>query len=114
MGVRIATAAGSYEATIDTKVGPFAIHRSWGLAGWTVTHVATGRAMAQCLKHKGTAVALAEALQRLPGCDWQFKSAGEAWAWPMSRRNRVRGLVRAFKRDDELGRFATPTPEGER
>jgi len=114
-GVTVATRGGPYSVAAEDVVGPFAIHRSWGIAGWTVTHIATGYAADQCLQDKETAMRLAAAL--IPLADWSFSTPGEVWNWSRYRRDRIKAVIRGFKRDDKLGRFAPskrkprPTPE---
>lgn len=66
--------------TIDTKtgaqtvsawlVGPLAVHRSWRVQGWSITHVATGKAVHSRIATKGAALAATQQLLHFPDCDW--------------------------------------------
>ena len=40
---------------------PFALHRSFGLSGWTVTHIPTGYAVRTCITSKAAALRLLRA-----------------------------------------------------
>ena len=103
--VRIATRGGEYLAKVDAQVGPFAVHRSWGCVdGWTLTHAATGRSVASGLRAREAAIALGHALR--DAADWSFDHASAINSWTRYRRDKVRGLIRGFRRDDELGRFS--------
>lgn len=88
------------------KAGPFAIHRTPSVFGWTLTHLATGYSLARCLRERETAARLAASLE--PMLDWSFDSPSAVAALPEAVRARIRGVIRGFKRDDQLGRFATP------
>jgi hypothetical protein len=65
---------------IDTKrgiqqvsawiVGPFAVHRSWAVCGWTVSHCSSGKALRSRIASKDVAVDAAQRLLGISGCDW--------------------------------------------
>lgn len=82
-------------------VGPFAIHR--GIANtqsWTVTHVGTGWAIAIDLHSEDSADRIAGAV--LPLADWSFDSPKAIVVWPKADKDKIRGLIRTMKRDDQL------------
>lgn len=97
------------------RVGPFAIHRTISGPGHTLTHAKTGYAIAEAFRSTDYLERLAAAIE--PLADWDFFSTSAVNIWPTALRDQLRGLVRSFKRDDELAakqERISPTPsEGE-
>lgn len=66
--------------TIDTTTGPqtvsawlvgdaLAVHTSWAVPGWSITHCASGKALRSRIATKGLALDAAARVLGLPGCD---------------------------------------------
>jgi hypothetical protein len=67
--------------TIDTRTGAqvvsawivddvLAVHRSWAVSGWSITHCASGKALRSRIVSKDVALDATQHLLRLPDCDW--------------------------------------------
>jgi hypothetical protein len=72
--------------TLDTMTGlhdvsawmigdGLAVHQSWAVQGWTITHCASGKKLWSRLASKDVALDAAQRLFRLPGCDWTEASS---------------------------------------
>jgi hypothetical protein len=51
-------------------IGALAIHRSWNIAGWTITHRASGKRVLSRIATKDAALDTAMRLLSIPGSDW--------------------------------------------
>lgn|SRR5262245_13685261 len=71
--------------TIETRLGTqtvqawvvegvLAVHRSWSVGGWTITHCRSGQALRTRISAKDVAIDACHHLLSMPYCDW----AGEA------------------------------------
>lgn len=94
---RIATRGGDYFATAYAEVGPFVVHSSWGcIDGWTLTHGATGWAVATSIPTPEKAVQLGQELMDM--ADWSFSHANAVHRWTRYRRRKVVGHIRQFQK----------------
>jgi len=108
--------------TISTKTGlqtvqawlvedMLAIHKSWMVGGWTITHLASRNKVWSRIQTKALAIETAHRLLEFPGCDWSAEApippghGGEIMAYlrsvPLYRRNRAPPIGAEPTRDPE-------------
>lgn len=95
------------DVSVDASIlGPFAVHKTPGFAGWTVTHVPTGRSVCLFLDRPESGLVLAGKLGELGG--WGFTEAEMVKSSPPAWLSNVKRTIKWVRRDDKLNRFAPP------